>query len=293
MLPMSSVKKLLPYLICAIFFIAYSTLSIVKHNHYQSYGFDLGITDQIVWEYSKFEPPITTVHYYPYTSILTDHVEFIYAPLSLFYWIWNDPRMLLLLQAATICFAGVPLYLLALNKKIKPLIAYALLLSYLTFYGLQNAIWYDVHSEVFGASFLAWFIYFLDKKNKYLSLTFFLLTILSKENMALLTLLVSGVYFLKRRSKQDLLYILFSILYLFIIFEIYFPYFTKMGYEYASTNGLLGSIDLRDFFNTASKQEVFLVSLGWFGFLPLLSPLSLIPFFGDLFIYFVIGNNIK
>jgi uncharacterized membrane protein len=290
---MSSVKKVLPYFICAIFFIAYATLSIIKHNHYQSYGFDLGITDQIVWEYSKFEAPITTVHYYPYTSILTDHVEFIYAPLSLFYWIWDDPRMLLLLQAAAICFAGIPLYLLALNKKIKPLVGYTLLLSYLTFYGLQNAIWYDVHSEVFGASFLAWFIYFLDKKNNYLSLIFFLLTILSKENMPLLTLLVSGVYFLKRRSKQDLLYILFSVLYLFIIFGIYFPHFTKLGYEYASTNGLLGNIDLRDFFNTTSKQEVFLVSLGWFGFLPMLSPLSLIPFIGDLFSYFVIGNNIK
>ncbi len=293
MLPLSRVKKFLPYIICCIFFIAYSTLSIVKHDHYQSYGFDLGITDQIVWEYSKFDAPITTVHYYPYTSILTDHVEFIYALLSPFYWIWDDPRMLLFLQAAAICFAGLPLYFLAQSKKIKPIVTYALLLSYLTFYGLQNAIWFDVHSEVFGASFLPWFIYFLDKKKKYWCLVFFLLTIFCKENMAFLTLLISGVYFLKRKSKIDFIYIFLSAFYLFIIFAIYFPYFTKLGYEYANTRGLLESIDLRNFFNTSNKKEVFLVSLGSFGFLPILSPLSLIPFIGDLFSYFVVGNNIK
>ncbi|HSW97848.1 MAG TPA: DUF2079 domain-containing protein [Candidatus Saccharimonadales bacterium] len=290
---LSRTKKLLPYLICIIFFLAYATLSVIRHNHYQSFGFDLGVTDQIVWEYSHFDAPITTVHYYPYTSILTDHVEFIYAPLSIFYWIWDDPRMLLLVQAAAICLAGLPLYFLAIEKKVKPLIAYAILLSYLTFYGLQNALWFDVHSEVFGASFIPWFIYFLDKKKLSWSALFFFLTIISKENMAFLTFLISIVYFIKRRSKQDLIFISLSVLYSFIIFFIYFPHFTKMGYEYASSNGLLGDIDLRNFVNTNNKQQVLLYSLGWYGSLPFLSPLSLIPFIGDLFSYFVIGNNIK
>jgi uncharacterized membrane protein len=288
----SSIKTLLPYLICLMFIAAYSILSIVKHNHYESFGFDLGVTDQIVWEYSKFEAPITTVHYYPYSSILTDHVEFIYAPLSMFYWIWDDPRMLLLLQVFAICSAALPMYFLAREKKVIPLVSYALLISFLTFYGLQNAIWYDVHSEVFGASFLSWFIYFLDKKKKYSTLLFFFLTILSKENMAFLTFLVSFVYGIKRRSKQDVLYMAISVFYSFIIFFIYFPHFTKMGYEYANPQGLLANINPLYLFNTLNKREVFLVSLGWFGFLPLLSPLSLIPFLGDLYSYFVIGNNV-
>jgi len=29
--------------------VAYSTLSIIRHNHFQSGGFDLGIYDQAVW----------------------------------------------------------------------------------------------------------------------------------------------------------------------------------------------------------------------------------------------------
>ncbi|MBI5620396.1 hypothetical protein HY949_01305 [Candidatus Gottesmanbacteria bacterium] len=32
--------------------IAYSALSIIRHNHFQSGGFDLGIYDQTVWQYA-------------------------------------------------------------------------------------------------------------------------------------------------------------------------------------------------------------------------------------------------
>lgn len=286
-------KKALPYIICALFVFFYATLSLIRHNHFESYGFDLGVSDQVIWQYSHFQAPITTVHYYPYASILTDHIELIYAPLSVFYWLWNDVRMILIVQAAFLCFSGLPLFFLAREKKIKPMLCYALLLGYLMFYGLQNALWFDVHSAVFGASFLAWFIYFLDKKNYKLAALFFILTIICKENMAMLTFLVSTTYFIMRRDKRDLFFPFFSCVYLFLIFGIYFPHFTERGYEYQSTKGLLGDINLLNFVNTPNKREVFLVSLGNFGFLPFLSPLSLIPFFGDLFSYFVIGNNIK
>ena len=290
---LSIFKIALPYLICVFFFASYSTLSIIRHNHYESYGFDLGITDQIVWEYSNFKPPLTTIHYFPYTSILTDHVEFIFAPLSMFYWIWDDPRMLLLLQAGFLCFSGIPIYLLAKEKKLTTILCYTILVSYLMFYGIQNALWFDVHSAVFGTGFLAWFLYFLDRRKYKMAGVFFLLTILCKENLALLTASLSFVYFLRRRNLTDGIFFLLSCLYLFAIFGIYFPHFTKRGYEYQSTYGLLGNIDLTHFFNTSNKQEVFLISLGSFGFLPLLSPLLLLPFLGDLFSYFVVANQLK
>ncbi|MFH1841117.1 MAG: DUF2079 domain-containing protein, partial [Candidatus Shapirobacteria bacterium] len=39
----------------------YSTLSILRHNHFQSGGFDLGLYDQTVWLYSRFKTPYNTV----------------------------------------------------------------------------------------------------------------------------------------------------------------------------------------------------------------------------------------
>ena len=51
----------LQILICLLFFIAYAVLSVVRHNHYGSFGYDLGINDQVVWEYSRLLPPISTI----------------------------------------------------------------------------------------------------------------------------------------------------------------------------------------------------------------------------------------
>ena len=93
--------------ICLFFFIAYSTLSIVRHEHYGSYGFDLGISDQVVWHYSRFEMPITTVHYFPYSFILADHVELIYALIAPAYWIYDDTRTLLVVQAFFMCLSSL------------------------------------------------------------------------------------------------------------------------------------------------------------------------------------------
>jgi len=108
----------------------------------------------------------------------------------------------------------------------------------------------------------------------------------------MLTLLISAVYFFWRRSKLDLLYFFSSLAYLILIFGIYFPHFTQLGYQYQNSHGLLSDINLANFYNTSNKRQVFAVSLGWFGLLPFFSPLTLIPFLGDLFSYFVIGNNI-
>ena len=58
-------KRSMPYIICFLFFVAYATLSIVRHNHYQSFGYDLGINDQLVWKYSTLQWPITTIDPFP------------------------------------------------------------------------------------------------------------------------------------------------------------------------------------------------------------------------------------
>ncbi len=290
-------KSFLPfkstYLICFLFFLLYSLLSITRHNNYNSFGFDLGLADQVVWQYSHFSLPITSIHFYPFTSLLTDHIELIYAPLGVFYWIWNDVRMLLLLQAAIFSFSGVPIYLLAKRKKLKTPIATAILLSYLSFYGVQNALWFDVHSAVFGAAFLSWFIYFLDKKKLLWATIFFILTIICKENLAMLTFSTSLVYWWITKQRAFLYYAFASLTYLFFIFGIYFPHLTERGYGYQNTNGILSDLNLFYLFDTAEKRYAEFVSVAWFGFLPLLSPFFLLPAVGDFFSYFVIANQLK
>ncbi|MFI9271155.1 DUF2079 domain-containing protein [Kitasatospora sp. NPDC052896] len=76
-------------------------------------GFDLGIFDQGIRGYAHFHLPISEVKRYhhefpPGFSLLGDHFSPILALLAPLYWIWNDPRSLLIGQSLLFA-AGVPL----------------------------------------------------------------------------------------------------------------------------------------------------------------------------------------
>lgn len=280
-------------IVCFFFFIAYSVLSIVRHLHYGSFGFDLGLTDQVIWKYSQFKAPITTIHYYPFTSLLTDHVELIYILLAPFYWLYNNVLTLLILQTFVVSSSGIAVYLLARKKKLNSWVSYTLLCSYLMFYGIQNALWFDVHSTAFGASFLAWFIYFLDSDNRLWTLITFFLTISSKEDFTLLTCLVSVAYFIVKRKRIAFLLIILSVVYFIAIFYVYFPHFTHDGYRYMSKGNFFQNVFISNFYDSSDKRSVIVYSLSWFGFLPLLSPVFLIPAIGDISHYFFFKELVR
>ena len=290
MRPIKFRKEFIPvFLISLLFFVAYLILSLVKYAHYQT-GYDLSIDSQIVWEFSRFSIPISSVHAYAFTPVFWDHIEFIYALIAPFYWIFADARTLLILQVTFFILSGVPIFLLCKKYKINNVLSYSILISYFTFYGVQNALYSDVHSLVFGVSLLAYFIYFLDVQKKLPAFIFFILAMTSKEDMGLLTFLIAFVYFAKNRQRINIHIMFISAIYVGFIFSVYYPH-TPLGYMYANKNGLLSNLNLLNFFNTVSKREVIFYSLLQYGFIPLLNPLSLIPFVGDLAHYFVVGND--
>ncbi|WP_344328620.1 DUF2079 domain-containing protein, partial [Kitasatospora putterlickiae] len=76
-------------------------------------GFDLGIFHQGVAGYADLGLPVSPVKSYhhefpPGFSLLGDHFSPILAVLAPLYWIWEDPRALILGQALLLA-AGVPL----------------------------------------------------------------------------------------------------------------------------------------------------------------------------------------
>jgi len=285
--------KYWPLIIILIFFsIAYSVLGIVRHNHYQSFGYDLGIDDQIVWQFSNFRLPITSIDDTPFMLSLANHVEIIYAVISPIYWIWDDVRMLIIMQVLVMVTSAIPAFLLAKKYKLKEFLCYAITLSYLTFFGVQNALWFDVHSSVFGSALLMWFIYFIDKEKLRLAWLFFFLTLLSKENFAALLFLVSLTYLFITRKKYHLYFMGVSLVYLIFIFGFYFPNIISGGYKYQTKDGLLSDINPIYLINTPDKRSVFFYSLFTFGFIPLLYPLYLIAYIGNLAIYFIFGRGV-
>jgi uncharacterized membrane protein len=200
--------------------------------------------------------------------------------------------MLIIVRTAWFCSSALAVYLLAKKKNVTRSISLALMVTYLGFYGVQNDMWADVHSAEFAAGFLMWFIYFLEIKKKLTAMIFFFLAILTKENIALLTFFSSLVMFINKKSKLLVFFMSVSILYLLFIYFIYFPYIVHMKYLYANPGGLFSNLNPISLVDTSDNRQVIWYSLLSFGFLPLLSPLYLIPALGDLVTYFMFGSSI-
>lgn len=287
------ISRIIPLFLFLVFFCAFSTLAIVRHNNYQSFGYDLGINDQTVWRYAHFQLPLTTIDPFPNKIKLVEHVEIVYALIAPFYWIWDTRQMFLLLQVGFVCSGALAMYMLARKRKLSRFISNVLIVSFLMFFGVQNALWTDVHSVAFGAAFIAWFLYFLDRQQIKLSLLFFFLAITAKENIALITLLISFVYFLKRRNKILLFFMGMSILYLLFIFKIYFPYIVKVDYLYQNRAGLLSNLSPLSLIDTQEKRDTILYSFASFGFLPLLTPMALVVVLGHFATYFMLASDLS
>lgn len=166
------------------------------------------------------------------------------------------------------------------------------MLSYLMFYGVQNAVWFDVHSSDFAAAFLMWFIYFLDNKRVFPTFLFLFLSITAKENVASYTLVIALLYLIRRRTLTIVSIIAISILYLIFIYIIYFPHIVALPYLYANKAGILSNLNPLYLINSKEKLTTLFYSFASFGFIPFLNPLTLALIFVHFTTFFVIASDL-
>ena len=93
--------------VCLLVFAVYGTYAWIRHIHYETTNYDLGIFDQADPRYASFRAPIVPLKA-PGYNLLGDHFHPLIAILAPLYWIWDDPRTLLLLQAALFAASVVP-----------------------------------------------------------------------------------------------------------------------------------------------------------------------------------------
>src|SRR2546429_5360695 len=93
----ASGSLLLPMGLALIAAVAYAAVGVYRHDHFASNAFDLGVQDQTVWGYSRLQMIPNTVEMIP--NLLGDHFHPILMTVAPLYWIWDDARVLLLVQA--------------------------------------------------------------------------------------------------------------------------------------------------------------------------------------------------
>ena len=106
----------LPQLLLAAMILAYtvgfSRMSIRLHQAHLTHKSDLGQMDLAIWNTSRGRF-VQEVKDDIVSTRLTDHVEPIFLPISLVFWLWNDVRALLVVQSFALAIGALPVFWLA------------------------------------------------------------------------------------------------------------------------------------------------------------------------------------
>ncbi|CEG85551.1 MULTISPECIES: DUF2079 domain-containing protein [Propionibacterium] len=139
-------------LICLIALAAYLVTSIVKFNRLRD-GMDITIFDQAIRSFAQGHAGYTTLKA-PGMPIFGDHFHPIILTMVPLYWLWDDPRMLLIAQGICIAWAGWLLGRLAI-RRLGPGTGLLIAAGFLCGIGTQYAIIFDFHELVLATPLMA------------------------------------------------------------------------------------------------------------------------------------------
>ncbi len=138
----------------------YALIGLVRHWHFGSNAYDLGIADQLVWHLSRFESPASTIH--GLSNMFGDHFSPIWILAAPLYWIHAAPETLIVAQGLLLAASIVPVWIF-LERKLPNWDASLLAIAYALFWGLQRGAQFDVHELMFAPVLIAWMLLEIDK----------------------------------------------------------------------------------------------------------------------------------
>ena len=264
--------------------ILYSLLSILRHMHFQSGGFDLGIYDQTVWQYAHF--------LFPYNSIkerfiLGDHLTLTLPLLAPLFWIWEDVKILLIFQAVWITFSTIAIYKLSRLRKFSPFISLSVSFIYSIFWGIQFAVFFDFHPIIVGVGMLAWLLYFLESKKWKFFWTVLVLLFLTQENTGIAVACVGFIYLFKKGYRKNAILFILGGIIVSLVSVKFIDFMSPAGYQYTPAFDLNPINLISKYFDSQDKRLVWLYSFSWFSFLPVFSPGTVLAVLLDLSQYFL------
>lgn len=169
-------------------FALYAGYGCTRYVQYLAAGWDLGIFDQAVRAYSRFQAPLVPLKG-PHYNLLGDHFHPVIAVLAPLYWLWDDPRTLLLAQAALFAASVVIVHRFA-RRRTSARWSTVLAAGYALGWPLQAAADFDVHEVAFAVPLLAWAIDALDRRADRALLVAGLVLLLVREDMGAVVVLL-------------------------------------------------------------------------------------------------------
>lgn len=290
----------------------FSYLHLIRHDSLHSDYYDLGIMDQTV--YNTFKGRIlelTNPEGINNFKRMAIHNDIILAFLAPFYFIFSGAQTLVVIQTIVVALGAIPVYLLGkMILKSKPL-SLTFAFAYLMYAPLQRAGNFDFHAVLLAVTFLLFMFYFFLRKKYWVTFIFFVLSIISKEQISLTTGFFAAIMAISAYKKNDRKQLFFSVL-IFAISVVWFtasiwliaPYF-RGGQHFAlsryKTLGVGPTEIIKNFllkpgtyfnfiFNSVNSNYLFLL-LSPLAFVSLFSPIYLLMALPEFMINFLSSHS--
>jgi len=295
-------------LVFLVYFIFSAAFSLYRYKNFFTTHFDMSTMNQPTYntymalktgDFSRILEMTDPHENRGQISRLNYHFDLILIPLSLFYFVYSGPETLLIIQAFFLALAVFPLYKISQHvlKDIgnKEPLSLMFCFIYISYFPLINSLLHNFHPVSLAPTFILYMIYFSLVEKYTLSLFFFLLSLLLKENVALTTLfygfsyLLYGYFHKIKLTRRGAMYvftlIVFSSLWFYLVMAIFMPHFRNgqsfyIGYYFAyggSFKEIIFSLISNPFkvvrgVFSAESLVYYLSTLAPLLFIPLLSP---------------------
>ena len=280
----------------------YGTYSLYRYYQFNSGTYDLVIFDQAIRSYAHFQPGVSIVKglhngFGPNFSVLGDHFSPILAALAPLYWIYNGPQDLLIAQAVLFALAVPPVWVFtrrALGGGARgTAAAYLVSVAYALSWPVAAAVDFDFHEAAFAPVLTAVALERLQAGRIRTALLALGLLLLVKEDMGLLVagiglVLVVARPHLNRQRLLGLALVIGGLAAAIVSLYVLIPamggrsdyYFAYGAFGSNVPQALLQMLEhpvraATELISPRMKLDTMIWLVGAFGFLPLLSPITL------------------
>ncbi len=220
--------------ILLLFTTIFCLISFVNHCLFRTSALDLGMFNHAIYNFSHFSQNYFTLDIEgAEINNFACHFSPITIMFSPFLYLFGS-YTLLIIQIAAILFGGLGVYKYSLQSK-RHFIPLIILIHFFCTWGIYSALSNDFHNNVIAAMFVPWLFYYYKKRQKIKFLIFFILILISKENMALwLIFILLGLILDRIITQQNFKFreylrfsiplLFISVLYFLIVFSIIMPY---------------------------------------------------------------------
>jgi uncharacterized membrane protein len=185
----------------------FSCVTVLKHNVFQSYAWDLGTFNQALYT-TLFNGKL---FYYtpelflnPTGCYFAQHFSPILFLLLPVYALSPSPTSLLIIKSFILALGALPLYLLAKELLKSNKAGFILAIVYLLYPGLQGANWFDFQPQVFLPLLFFSLCYFMIKHRWKLYFFSVVLTLMVEEDVVFVVIVLAAYYFLTTGNVRSL-----------------------------------------------------------------------------------------